>query len=239
MSGSEREPASGRVVVVVDGPSGSGKSSVGRAVAARLGYGFLSTGAAYRALAWLAACRGTPLDDEAAIQALLPEFLGGYRIALDPAERWVRLGGTELGEAVDDTRVSAVVSRVARVPAVRAALSDSFRATLFDAADGRDGMIAEGRDLTTIVAPDATVRILLTADESVRIARRAAQKTGEDAAGVAASVSERDRADARHTDFLNAAEGVALVDSTHLDFEATVAAVLERIAAATGPKEAS
>ena len=118
MSGSEREPTSGRVVVVVDGPSGSGKSSVGRAVAARLGYGFLSTGAAYRALAWLADCRGVPLEDEAAIRALLPEFLNDYRIALDPAERWVRLGGRELGEAVEDTRVSEVVSRIARVPAV-------------------------------------------------------------------------------------------------------------------------
>lgn len=230
MSAGERSAAVPRVVVAVDGPSGSGKSSVSREAARRLGFGFLSTGAAYRALAWLALERGIDVEDEAAIVALLPAFLEAYEIATDPDERWIRVGSAEVGDALHGTRISGHVSSVARIPAVREAFTALFRAALFGHGDGRSGMIAEGRDITTVVAPDASARILLTADEGTRIARRAAELPGEDAALVADSISRRDRADAGNGDFLRAAPGVTVIDSTDLDFEQAVRAVMDCIA---------
>lgn len=222
---------SGRIVVAVDGPAGSGKSSVSRAVARGLGFELLDTGAAYRALTWLALQRGADLDDPVAVEALLPEFLARYRIALDPAERWVRVGEDEVTEAIRTTELSRHVSAVARIPAVREALNASFRRLL--AAGPAPGIIAEGRDITTVVAPDATVRILLTAEESVRAARRAAEQQGDDAAAVAASLRQRDRKDAQVADFLDAAPGVAVLDSTELDMPQTIHAVIELITAQT------
>ncbi|KAB1653273.1 (d)CMP kinase [Pseudoclavibacter chungangensis] len=224
-----------RTVVVVDGPSGSGKSTVSRSVAERLGFEFLDTGAAYRSLAWLGTVRGTDLDDADAVTALLPEFVAGYAIALRPGERWVRVGDHDVTTAIRATAISAAVSKVARVQAVRDAVNALFRRLLADGA--APGVVAEGRDLTTVVAPDATVRILMTADESVRIARRSAEKAGEDAARVAATVTERDAADSKVVDFLHAADGVHVLDSTHLDLPQTVQAMMDLITAAV-PEEA-
>lgn len=216
-----------RVVVAVDGPSGSGKSSISRAAASELGFEFLDTGAAYRALTWLALERGVDLDDLDAVSALLPEFADAYRIALDPAERWVRVADVDVTDAIRETALSRRVSSIARNPRVREALNRGFRDTL--AAGDAPGIVAEGRDITTVVAPDATVRILLTADEAVRIARRAAEKAGEDAAAVAASVSQRDAADRRVVDFLEPADGVTVLDSTHLDVPHTISAMIDLI----------
>ena len=127
-------------------------------------------------------------------------------------------------EAIREPRVAAVVSAVARVPEVRAHLVAMFRSIA--AAVDRPGIVIEGRDITTIVAPDAPVRILLTADETVRMARRSAELTDLAADSVGRALAERDRADARVVDFLNAADGVTTVDSTHLDFNRTVDAVI-------------
>lgn len=232
----ETEPRTfARVVVAVDGPSGSGKSSVSRAAAARLGYDFLDTGAAYRALTWLALERGVDLDDAQAVAALAPAFVRDYAIALDPAQRWVRVGDADVTEAIRATALSRRVSAVARVPAVRDALNARFR-ELLDRGEA-PGVIAEGRDLTTVVAPDATVRILLTADEAVRIARRAAEKAGDDVAAVAASVTQRDAADRQVVDFLTAADGVTLLDSTHLDVAQTIDAVVNCITAGAAARD--
>ena len=215
-------PSSAPVVVAIDGPAGSGKSSVSKAVARRLGYGFLDTGAAYRALAWLALERGTDVEDAASVVALLDDF--DYAIGIDPDGYSVRVGETDVTEAIREPRVAAVVSAVARVPEVRAHLVAMFRSIA--AAVDRPGIVIEGRDITTIVAPDAPVRILLTADEAVRMARRSAELTDLAADSVGRALAERDRADARVVDFLNAADGVTTVDSTHLDFNRTVDAVI-------------
>lgn len=213
-----------RIVVAVDGPSGSGKSSISRAVATQLGYEFLDTGAAYRALTWFGMRAGADLERADAVAGLLPEFLAAYEIALDPDERWVRVGETDVTEAIRDTELSRNVSKVARVPEVRERLNQRFRELL---GTGRaPGVIAEGRDITTVVAPDAPVRILLTADESVRIARRAAEKAGEDRAAVAASVTQRDAADRKVVDFIDAAPGVTVLDSTDLDVRQTIDAMV-------------
>jgi cytidylate kinase len=218
-----------RIVVAVDGPAGSGKSSVSKAVAARLGYGYLDTGAAYRALAWFLTSRETDLTDSDAVVAALPDF--DYRIGTDPAGYHVFVGSRDVTDAIRDPRVTAVVSAVARIPQVRSYLTELFRSIM--AATDRPGIVVEGRDITTIVAPDADARILLTAAEEVRMARRSAELTEHDASTVGEQLRRRDAADSRVVDFMTAAEGVSTVDSTELDFAQTVDAVIGVIRAKT------
>jgi cytidylate kinase len=209
-------------VVAVDGPAGSGKSSVSKAVARRLDWGFLDTGAAYRAFAWHTEASGIEVDDEASVISCLESF--DYRIGTDPAGYHVRVGGVDVTAAIREPHISTIVSRVARVPEVRRHLIELFRAIM--AAELRPGIVVEGRDITTVVAPDAPVRILLTASEEVRMSRRSAELVDQDAAVTGEQLRARDRADSRVVDFMTAAEGVTTVDSTELDFEATVEAVI-------------
>ncbi|GAB3141996.1 (d)CMP kinase [Marisediminicola antarctica] len=216
---------SGGVVVAIDGPAGSGKSSVSRATARRLGFGYQDTGAAYRALAWSALDRGIDTTDAAAVIASLPGF--DYRISTDPDHTVVQVGDTDVTEAIREPRVSAVVSQVARIPEVRAYLVELFRSVIRESL--RPGIVTEGRDITTVVAPDADVRILLTASEEARMARRSLEVTGQSAEVTAQQLSSRDVQDSRVVDFMNAADGVTTVDSTHLDFDQTVTAVVDLV----------
>ncbi|GAA1640723.1 (d)CMP kinase [Microbacterium flavum] len=217
------------VTIAIDGPAGSGKSSVSKEAARRLGFGYLDTGAAYRALAWHVLDLGAETSDESAVQDAAERF--PYAISLDPDRYWVRVGDRDVTEAIRDPRVTAAVSGVARIPAVRTRVNALFRALVRDS--GRPGVVVEGRDITTVVAPDAPVRILLTADPDVRAARRSAELQGEDAGAVATALHRRDAADSKVVDFLTAAPGVSVVDSTDLDFAQTVAAVLDVVAAGT------
>lgn len=212
------------VVVAVDGPAGSGKSSVSRAAAARLGFDFLDTGAAYRALTWRALEEGVDPGDADAVIALVPDL--GYSTEATAFGTLVRVGDTDVTAAIREPRITAVVSDIARIPEVRVALNRMFR-DMIDAARGT-GIVVEGRDITTVVAPDADVRILLTADEEVRIARRSAE-LAPDQASTAEQLRDRDRKDAAVVDFLTAAPGVTTLDSTELDFEQTVQAVLDLV----------
>lgn len=214
----------GPLVVAVDGPAGSGKSSVSKAASRVLGYAFLDTGAAYRALTWLALERGVDTGDADAIVALLDDF--AYATDVGDAGMRVTVGDTDVTAAIREPRVSALVSDVARVPEVRVALNDAFRRMI--AASAAPGIVVEGRDITTVVAPDAPVRILLTADEEVRIARRSAE-LAPSAAATAEQLRDRDRRDARVVDFLVAAPGVTTIDSTELSFDETVAAVVDLV----------
>lgn len=215
---SPRTPA----VIAVDGPAGSGKSSVSQEVARRRTYGFLDTGAAYRALAWHALQHGADTSDSSAVLDVLGDF--DYAISLDPDDRWVRVGDVDVTAAIREPRVADAVSGVARVPAVRQALTALFRALV--AASDLPAVVVEGRDITTVVAPHAPARILLTAAPEVRAARRSAELTSQDAAAVAEALHRRDAADSKVVDFLAAAPGVEVVDSTDLDFDQTVDAVL-------------
>lgn len=212
----------GRAVVAIDGPAGSGKSSVSRASARALGFDYQDSGAAYRALAWFALENGVDTADADAVIASLPAF--AYEIGIDPDDYFVRVGGVDVTDAIRDPRISAVVSQVARVPVVRAYLVDLFRGVI-DRSE-RPGIITEGRDITTVVCPDADTRILLTASEEARMARRSAELPTESAAAVAEKLSSRDAQDSRVVDFMNAAEGVTTLDSTDLDFDQTVQAVV-------------
>ena len=216
------------LVVAVDGPAGSGKSSVSKEVARRLGFGFLDTGAAYRALAWHVEASGIDTDDAASVLSCLPSF--AYRIGTDPAGYAVHVGDVDVTSAIRDPEISAVVSRVARVPEVRTHLIELFRSII--AEEPTAGIVVEGRDITTVVTPDAPVRILLTASEDVRIARRSAELVGDSAQAAGEQLHRRDEADSKVVDFMTAAAGVTTVDSTELDFEQTVDAVIGVIRAA-------
>ncbi len=210
------------VAVAIDGPAGSGKSSVSREVARRLGYGYLDTGAAYRALAWHVLEHGADTSDALAVIDATGDF--DYAISLDPDDYWVRVGDADVTDAIRDPRISDAVSGVARVPAVRESVNALFRSLV--AASDRPGVVVEGRDITTVVLPDAPVRILLTAAPDVRATRRSKELTDQDAAAVAAALHRRDASDSQVVDFLAAAPGVHVVDTTDLDFEQAVRAVL-------------
>ncbi len=210
-------------VVAVDGPAGSGKSSVSKATARRLGWAYLDTGAAYRALSWYVVQRELDATDAEAVIDSLPDF--DYRIGTDPDGYHVFVGDHDVTDAIREPEVTAVVSAIARVPEVRSFLTALFRDII--RRTDRPGIVVEGRDITTVVCPDAPVRILLTADESVRIARRSAELTGHSAAHVGEALLRRDAADSRVVDFMNAADGVTTVDSTSLDFDQTVDAVIQ------------
>jgi len=212
------------VVVAVDGPAGSGKSSVSKAAARALHYAYLDTGAAYRALTWVALESGVDTDSAEDVVDLLDDF--PYTTELGDEGTVVRVGEIDVTHEIREPRVSAVVSDVARIPEVRLALNDAFRRLI--ARTESAGIVVEGRDITTVVAPDAAVRILLTADVAVRIARRSAE-LAPDAASTADQLRERDRRDAQVVDFMTAAPGVTTIDSTDLDFGQTVQAVVDLV----------
>lgn len=215
-----------RLVVAVDGPSGSGKSSVCRAVAARLGLAYLDTGAMYRAVCWWCLESGTDLADTTAVAAGARAL--DLEMGTDPDAPAVRVAGLDVSTQIRTTQVSAAVSAVATNLEVRAVLGEMQR-HLIDAAD--PGVVAEGRDITTVVAPDADVRVLLVADEAARLARRARELHGSDADDAVDAtrdqVLRRDRDDSTVSQFLTAADGVVTLDSSSLTFAETVEALLE------------
>lgn len=212
------------LVVAIDGPSGSGKSSVAREVATRAGLAYLDTGAMYRALAWWCLESGTDLEDEAAITRAAQTL--PLTIGTDPLAENITCNGVDIREAIRSERVTDHVSAVAKVPGAREALISLQRMEIVS--NGRR-IVAEGRDITTVVAPDASVRILLTASEEARMRRRGLQLGDEDQQRLSNDVAARDAKDSQVNNFTEAAEGVTLVDSTDLDFEQTVRAVIDII----------
>jgi cytidylate kinase len=225
------------LVIAVDGPSGSGKSSVSRAVAARLGLRYLDTGAMYRALTWWALDRGIDLSDPATqptvaeLARSLPLDMGQTPTSVD-----VRVDGRDVTDAIREPRISAVVSLVATNLAVREELVRRQREIA--AADG--GIVVEGRDITTVVAPDADVRVLLTASEAARLARRALEVHGtDDAEAIERTrdhVVRRDADDSTVATFTEAVEGVTVIDSSALTLDETVDAVLALVSARTAAR---
>lgn len=223
-------------VVVVDGPSGSGKSSVSRAVARHLGAGYLDTGAMYRALTWWCLEQGVDLADRDAVEAEATRL--PLELSDDPDDSTVRVGDTDVTTAIRTSELSATVSQVATNTAVRAVLQERQRDLIAELAERHGVCVAEGRDLTTVVAPDAQVRILLTASEEARLRRRSLEVRGSaDTAAVEATRDEvlrRDRDDSTVSEFSVAADGVVLLDTSDLTFEESVGAALAVVDAARG-----
>ena len=182
------------LVVAIDGPAGSGKSSVSKAVAERLSFGYLDTGAGYRAFALHAINNpGSPLEE------LLKSF--DYEISLDPQKAEVLLGGVDVTSEIRTQEVASRVSEFAREPN-RCALFSTRMPGPRVALCGLDGIVSEGRDLTTVVFVDAGVRILLTASEEVRLQRRSAEKTES-----TENLKARDASDSKVVEFMAPAEG--------------------------------
>jgi len=206
-------------IVAIDGPAGSGKSSVSKACAKALNFGYLDTGAAYRALTFAVQNLGLVIAEQSAEQ-IAANF--DYSISLDPEDYWVKIGELEVTYEIRTPEVGSGVSDFAGLAQVREFMFNLTRA-LVQAVDVA-GIIVEGRDITTKVFPDAQTRILLTASEEVRLGRRSAELP--EGTIVADQVTKRDQNDSRVVDFLVPAEGVILVDSSELDFDQTVKAVI-------------
>lgn len=214
------EPTPPPLVVAIDGPSGSGKSSTARGVARRLGLDFLDTGAMYRACAWEAARTGAETPEQ--ITAVVTG--ADLQVGTDPVDPRISINGTDVTQEIREPGVSATVSRVATVPEVRVDLVLRQQQII---GESTRGIVAEGRDITTVVAPHAPVRVLLVADPAARVARRQAELGGKvDTAQATDQVIRRDRDDSTVATFTEAAEGVTVVDSTHLSLDE----VIDRIA---------
>jgi CMP/dCMP kinase len=210
-----------RLVIAIDGPAGAGKSTVGRAVAGRLGLQYLDTGAMYRAVAFAALRRGIPVTDDAAVAELARVL-----------ELAVSDDGVVVVDGVDATReirgreVTAAVSAVAANTPVR----EELRARQRQWADDRGGGVIEGRDIGSVVFPDATLKLFVTASPRVRAERRVAE-LGGDVDEVAASIAERDRRDMTRADGpLVAADGATVVDTTGLTIDEVVDRIVELLA---------
>ena len=202
-------------VIAIDGPAGSGKSTVARAVAERLGLEYLDTGAMYRSVAFAALQAGLDPSDADAVAAL------AARVVIDVAGT-VLVDGVDATEAIRGPEVTGVVSVVAANPGVRSAMVERQRAW----ADERGGGVIEGRDIGTVVFPDAELKIYLTADEGERLRRRAA----EGGAVVAAEVARRDAMDSsRAVSPLYAAEDAVVLDTTGRSIDEVVEEVLSKL----------
>lgn len=221
------------IVVAIDGPSGSGKSSVSLAVARQLQLAYLDTGAMYRAAAWWCEHLGIDLEDQEGVSDAVISM--PLHMDTDPEHPGLSVDGTDIAQAIREPHISAVVSKIAANLDVRAELGRRQR-ELIEHGAANGGIVAEGRDITTVIAPDAQVRLLITASEEARLERRAAQLEAAgksvDAAALRDQVLRRDRDDARVSQFLEAPEGVTLVDTSNLDFNQSVEKVSALVRAA-------
>lgn len=213
-------------VIAVDGPAGSGKSSVCRAVADRLGLRYLDTGAMYRAMTWAMLDAGVDVDDPAAVRAAADavRIISGT----DPTAPTIQVGSVDVAGPIRGDEVTAAVSAVSAVPEVRAALVDLQRIEVHRAVQAGAGIVVEGRDITTVVLPDADLKVFITADPAVRAARRARQdvdlgKGDGDVARTETALRERDAKDSsREASPLAQAEDAVVLDTTDLTLEQVI-----------------
>jgi cytidylate kinase len=203
-------------VIAVDGPSGSGKSSASRGVARALGLRYLDTGAMYRALTWWLMSQDQDTADEQLVASLAGK--PAIEVSTDPDDPWTHVDGRDVTEQIRTREVSARVSVVARVPGVRQHLIGMQRAIIKAATPG---IVVEGRDIGTVVAPDALLKVFLTADSQARARRRAAEQ-GAAVETTEADQARRDRLDAAQS--AKAADAV-LIDATDISLPAVIDAI--------------
>jgi CMP/dCMP kinase len=208
------------IVIAVDGPSASGKSSTSRGAARALGLRYLDTGAMYRALTWWLLAHGIPVDDAEVVAQRVGDPV--IEVGTDPDDPWVMVDGRDVSAAIRTREVSGEVSAVARIPRVRARLIAMQREIIARArAEGR-GIVAEGRDIGTVVAPDAVVKVFLTASEVARATRRTADLEGDATATVSTTQAEQARRDRMDAAQLAKAPDAVDVDSTLFSLEDVV-----------------
>jgi cytidylate kinase len=217
-----------RGVIALDGPSGTGKSTVARRLATALGAGYLDTGAMYRTVTLAVLRAGADPADEAAVAAVAEDV--SLRITTDPAHQEVLLGEENVGVEIRGPEVTLAVSAVSAVPRVRELLRGQQRELIAGACETSGGIVVEGRDIGTAIAPDAALKIFLTASSDARAQRRTSQDAAEGRTstldGTKVDVERRDRLDSsRAASPLQPADDAVWLDTTHLD----IAGVLERI----------
>ncbi len=196
------------VVVAMDGPSGSGKSSTSRGVATRLGLRYLDTGAMFRAMTWWLLQQGVDVNDPEAVAARVdaPVLVSGT----DPNAPTITVDGVDVSGPIRTQEVTSAVSAVSAVPAVRERLLREQRDII-----GSGGIVVEGRDIGTVVAPDAAVKVYLTADPEARAARRTAEMAGTTVQATQADLLRRDKYDSgRATAPLTMADDAHHIDTT-------------------------
>ena len=238
-------PTSATAVVAVDGPSGSGKSSVSRGVARALGLRYLDTGAMYRAITWAVLRDGVDVHDSDAVA----EAARSARLSwsTDPDESVMAVDGTDVSRVIREDLVTRSVSAVAAEPRTRAVLVELQRRAVADALAAGQGIVVEGRDIGSVVLPDADLKVWLVADADVRAARRAS----EDAAAgrlpepaevapvvesVALALARRDALDAgRAASPTTKAEDAVVVDATHLGLAEVIDVVVGLVRDRTRP----
>jgi CMP/dCMP kinase len=211
------------LVIAVDGPSGSGKSSAARGAARSLGLRYLDTGAMYRGLTWWLLARGVDVTDAAAVAVHAEQ--PSIEVTTDPDEPRVTVDGADVSDPIRDRPVSNAVSAVAAVPAVRRHLIARQREIIAKACAEAGGIVAEGRDIGTVVAPDAGVKVFLTASETARARRR----TADLAAADPVVTVELTRAEQARRDRLDAPQMEQAADAVHID--STALGVTEVVAA--------
>ena len=200
------------MIVAIDGPAGAGKSTVARALAERLGFRYLDTGAMYRALTWLAMQRGLELGDGQALAALAQ----AEPVVFEDESR-VFIGGTDVTASIREQRIDRMVPVVAAHPAVREVMRERQREL------GREGnVVIEGRDIGTVVAPNAEVKVYLVADRDERARRRLADRPGIGADALATDLRARDTQDAER---MQPAADAKAIDTTHSSVDEVVDAI--------------
>jgi cytidylate kinase len=213
--------------VAMDGPSGSGKSSTARGVASRLGLRYLDTGAMYRAMTWWMLEHGVDVDDPGAVAAHAdqPLLVSGT----DPQAPTITVDGVDVAGPIRGPEVTAAVSAVSAVPQVRQRLLVEQHDII-----GSGDIVVEGRDIGTVVAPDAPVKVFLTADPEARAVRRAAEQCGSDVAATHQDLVRRDRFDSgRATSPLAMAADARHIDTTPYTLDEVVAQVVALVQEAT------
>ncbi|WP_277498140.1 MULTISPECIES: (d)CMP kinase [unclassified Nocardioides] len=232
----EHEPqhAGAPLVVAVDGTSGSGKSSTSRGVAERLGLAYLDTGAQFRAITWWMLRRGVDVHDAAAVadRATEPRLVSGT----DPAAPTIQVDGEDVSAPIRTPEVNGAVSPVSAVPEVRTRLLEQQRAIIAETLASGRGIVVEGRDIGSVVWPDAPVKVYLSADPSARASRRSREEGGSDVAATEQSLLARDAIDSgRATAPLVLADGAVAIDTTPYTLDEVVGQVVALARAVEAP----
>ena len=219
-------PGQKPIVIAIDGPAGSGKGSIAAGLAGKLELEHLDTGAMYRALTWSMNKDRVDLTDATAVARYARGALLEFRTGL--YDRFMAVQGRPVTEEdIRDSALNVLLPMVSKVPDVRTRMRYAQRSIITVAGIRTGGIVVEGRDITTTVAPDARVRMLVTASPEVRAQRRALQK-GLDFEAVLADINTRDGADSRVSKhFLEASSGVHVLDTSDMDLEEAIAAALE------------